>query len=153
MTMEPTAESANAPPTTKLPDSGVLTSWAAKDIKKLTPAAAGAALLETFGRRCSGGDLLEKEDEPLPVGRGQTLRSIRTRLGNNRYRLIYFQVRPKNAKNPAPQTTQVALSVSRLRFVGLLAWEKKRTNVGEKGGVAWKRSELWLKDHPEFERA
>lgn len=152
MPIEPGEEAIGAP-ASRLPDSGQLSAWAAKEVKRLTPKAAQATLLEVFSRRCDGSDLLPREDEPLPVGKGQTLRSIRTTLGSNQYRLIYFQVKPRS--EGSGRVSKVALSVEarRLRFVGLLAWQKKRTNVGKKGSVAWHRSQIWLDENPGYERA
>jgi hypothetical protein len=138
----------------KLPDSGVLTSWAARELGKLTPVAAQATLLETFGRRCTD-DHRDREDEPLPVGKNQMLRSIRASYGKDQYRLIYFQVRPvKGPSERGGRVERIAVSVDSrpLRFVGLLSWQKKRTKVGPKGIVAWARSELWLRSNPAYER-
>lgn len=150
--MLPTRGGNGTPP--KPPPNSVLTSWAVKELKKLSPMPAQAALLETFWRRCSE-DHLEREDEPLPIGKGRSLRSIRASFGSNEYRLIYFQVRPINdgGSEVLPRSrVAVAAEINPLRFVGLLAWVKKRNKAGGTTKTAWDRSELWLADHPEYER-
>jgi hypothetical protein len=137
----------------RLPPNGVLTAWAAKELAKLKPVPARAALFETFGRRCLDRHL-PREDEPLPLGKGRSLRSIRATLEGSEFRLIYAQVRPVKSGGQAGPETAVAVSVEALpvRFVGLVAWAKKRARVGDKGELAWRRSELWLAQHPDYRR-
>jgi hypothetical protein len=136
-----------------LPPNAVLTDHAIKELGKLDKGAA-ASLFETFGRRCSGKDILPREDEPLRIGKGRMLRATRTTYSRSEYRLIYFQVKPKN--KPSAGATTVVLKVDRtpIRFVGVLAWAKKRTNVGgPRSATAWERTERWLDENPEYLRA
>jgi hypothetical protein len=111
-----------------------------------------AALLETFSRRCTG-DHFPREDEPLKVGKGKMLHAIRVTYGKCEYRLIYVQV--KHPTSSPRNTTAVVVKVDStpIQFVGLLAWVKKRSNVGTaRGGIAWQRSELWLDEHEDYVR-
>ena len=121
----------------------------------MQPKAASAALFETYVRR-SQGLHQPQEDEPLPCGKGKTLRSIRCKNSNCFLRLIYFQVKPAGGhKTPGQKALQAAspASDSPIRFVGLLAWKKKRNDVdGDTLDTAWKRSELWLTANPDYRR-
>jgi hypothetical protein len=139
-------------PDSRLPPNAVLTEQASREIRKLDKAG-GASLLETFSRRCSGDDLLPREDEPLKIGRSRMLHATRTTYGKCEYRLIYFKVKARN--HPGTGVTTVVLKVDStpIQFVGVLAWVKKRTAVGSaRGTTAWRRTEQWLEDHPEYLR-
>lgn len=151
MSLEQAAGDGGSPP--GLPPNGVLSGWAQRELLKLRPRPAQAALFEAFGRRCEGRHLV-REDEYLPIGKGRSLRSIRTTFSGSEYRLIYAQVRPIGSRGSrAPTAVAVRIEARPLRFVALLAWAKKRANVGDRGNTAWERSERWLEAHPGYERA
>lgn len=140
-------------PRRQLPQHAALASEALRDLKGLDKGAA-ATLLDAFIRRCN--DLnLPREDEPLPIGKGKVLRSIRITYGGSEFRLVYFQVRPTGkSKERRPRSKKTGQPTDRpLRFVGLLAWGKKGRKLGTtRGKTGWDRSVRWLEQNLGYKR-
>lgn len=131
----------------RLPPQATLSGFAVQDLKKKVDAPGSAALVEAFFRRAKE-QHRPREDETLPLGKGRKLHSIRTTLDGNEYRLIYGRVRAKKGSTPAAS----AASEHPIRFVALLAWAKKRRRlVADDGATAWRRLELWLEEHPDYQ--
>lgn len=124
-----------------MPAAAVFSVAAVKELKKLGPAHA-AALFDAFSRRAET-QLLPREDELFPVGKGRHLNAIRAALGKTQLRLIYVRVRADRRSGEAAQ----------IRIVGLLAYRKKTEHAPDHlRDVAWQRSEVWLEAHPGYER-
>jgi hypothetical protein len=98
-----------------------LTAFALNDLSKKMHPANAAALVEAFGRRAVTKHR-DREDEPLPVGKGKMLGSIRITVDGNEYRLIYGRVGQDKRLKPAAEPGTGGESGTPIRFVGLLAW-------------------------------
>jgi hypothetical protein len=138
-------------PTESLPDHIDVIHQAKKELLRLDRGAA-AELVDTLELRAENRHL-PRNDEALPVGKGQNLRCIRTTYGGSEYRLAYMLVEPVQQESPRARAVVVEISESRpIRFVGLLAQLKNQTKF-RLGKTAWKRSEMWLEEHPDYRRA
>jgi len=133
----------------KLPEHVHVVEQAQRELLRFKDRGAAPTLIEAFVRRSHEGQFL-REDEPLPIGKGQTLRAIRKSYQGSEYRLIYMQVRGVVSRRS--ERVVVAVVKRPIRFVGLLAWQKKQPRVGGRGKTAWARSQEWLRAHPDYER-
>lgn len=127
---------------------------AQRDLKGLKNLAAAADLMEAYRRRCVD-EHLEREDEQFSH-RKKRFGSIRRTFGGDEYRLIYAQVREKAGGSQGSSRTVVlnAGEVISIRFVGLLPWRKKRTNIPKHlKDTAAERLETWLGENPGYEQA
>jgi len=133
-----------------LPENGEITARAEKEMRGFGNEPAMMTLVQTFGRRCIDKHK-PREDEPIPVSKGKSLRATRTTFEGCEYRLIYVLVRedpkPGGAAARAESSTRTTG-----RFVGLMSLNKKKRRLGPDAKKAWARSEAWLTENPNFKR-